>query len=64
MGDVASNSMVPVRFSSANRRIVIIGIKNSPTTLTFDSNGRIICSFTFMGNDCPRICISMPSITK
>ena len=56
--------MVTVRFSSANRRMVIIGIKKSPTTLTFDSNGRMICSFAFMGNACPRICICMPSITK
>src|SRR5439155_11374410 len=43
-GDVANNSMVPVRFSSAKSRIVIIGMKNSPITLTFDNSGRIMYS--------------------
>ena len=33
IGEVASSSMVPVRFSSANSRMVIIGMKNSPMTL-------------------------------
>ena len=56
--------MVPVRFSSANRRIVIMGMKNSPMTLTFDSSGLMICSFTFIGNVWPRICDAMPSKTK
>ncbi len=64
MGDVASNSMVPWRFSSANKRMVIMGMKNSPTTLTFESSGRMICSFKFIGMDWPRICISRPCTTK
>ena len=46
IGEVASNSMVPVRFSSANRRMVIMGMKNSPMTLTFESSGRMTISFT------------------
>ena len=32
MGDVARSSMVPWRFSSANRRIVIMGTTNRATT--------------------------------
>ena len=56
MGDVNSSSMVPERFSSANRRMVIIGIRNNATVLAKPSSGRIICSFTFMGWDWPDIC--------
>ena len=63
-GEVASSSIVPERFSSAKRRMVIMGIKKSPTTLTFESSGRMICSLMFMGKVWPRICISIPSITK
>ena len=48
-GEVTSSSMVPVRFSSANSRMVIMGMKNSPITLTFVSSGRITHSFTFIG---------------
>ena len=44
---------MPDRFSSANRRIVIIGMKNSPITLMFESSGRISSSFKFIGNDWP-----------
>jgi hypothetical protein len=56
IGDVMSNSMVPERFSSANRRIVIIGIRNSPITLTFISTGRTIISLMFIGKLRPIIC--------
>src|SRR5437667_4477980 len=58
-GDVANNSMVPVRFSSAKSRIVIIGMKNSPITLTFDNSGRIMYSLRFTGNVWPLIWASM-----
>ncbi len=64
MGDVASSSMVPVRFSSANSRMVIMGMKNSPITLTFESSGRITYSLTLMGNAWPRICDSSPTMLK
>ncbi len=63
-GDVTSSSMVPVRFSSANRRMVIIGIRNSPITLTFENSGRITNSFTSIGIACPIIELSMPRLTK
>ena len=59
-GEVASNSMVPLRFSSANNLMVIMGIRNNPITLTFESRGRITCSFRFIGKLPPRICDSMP----
>src|ERR1700733_13550164 len=49
MGEVASSSMVPMRFSSANRRMLIMGMKNRPTTLMLDNSGRITYSFTLMG---------------
>src|SRR5207245_180644 len=45
-------------------RIVIMGMKNSPITLAFDSSGRMTCSLMFMGNISPRICISIPYSTK
>ena len=64
IGEVARSSIVPVRFSSANSRMVIIGIRNSPTTLMFDSSGRISSSFTFIGKLWPRICDWMPMYTK
>jgi hypothetical protein len=63
-GDVASSSKVPDRFSSAKSRMVIMGMKKRPTTLTLESRGRTICSLTFMGKLDPRSCISMPSMTK
>ncbi len=59
MGEVASSSMVPVRFSSANRRIVIIGMRNRPITLTLERTGRMTHSFTFMGM--PRPIMWIPS---
>ena len=49
MGEVASSSMVPMRFSSANSRMVIMGMKNSPITLMFESSGRMTYSFTLIG---------------
>jgi hypothetical protein len=55
MGEVASSSMVPVRFSSANRRMVIMGMKNRPTTLMFDNSGRMTYSLTLMGMAWPLI---------
>ena len=61
---MTSSSIVPVRFSSANSRMVIMGMKNSPMTLTFDSSGRITYSFTFIGNAWPRICDSSPIMSK
>ena len=61
MGEVVSNSMVPERFSSAKRRMVMMGMKNNPITLALFSSGRMICSFTFMGIISPRICDSMPT---
>ena len=48
--------MVPVRFSSANSRMVIMGIRNSAIVLAKPSSGRMICSFTFMGCCWPIIC--------
>jgi hypothetical protein len=54
-GDVASSSKVPVRFSSANSRIVMMGMKKRPITARFDINGRIIWSFTLIGWLCPCI---------
>ena len=41
--------MVPVRFSSANRRMVIMGIRNRAMVEANPSSGRMICSFTFIG---------------
>ena len=49
IGEVASNSIVPLRFYSANSRMVIMGMKNNPMTAMFDRSGRIICSFRFIG---------------
>jgi len=63
-GEVASNSIVPDRFSSANSRMVIIGIRNNPMTLTFISSGRTIHSFKSIGMPRPIICDSMPRVTK
>ena len=64
IGDVTSNSIVPLRFSSANKRMVIKGMKNSPITLAFESNGRMTSSFRFIGMGWPRNCDSMPIMTK
>ena len=55
--------MVPLRFSSANRRIVIMGMKNSPITLMLESRGRTICSLRFIGNCSPSIWVSMAIFT-
>ena len=44
--------------------MVIMGMKNSPITLTFDSSGRMTYSFTLMGADWPRICDSSPAALK
>ena len=55
-GEVSSSSMVIERFSSENRRIAIIGIRNSPITLVFISSGRITISLTSIGKDRPIIC--------
>ena len=41
--------MVPVRFSSAKVRMVIMGIRNSATVEAKPSSGLMICSLTFMG---------------
>ncbi len=41
MGDVASSSIVPCRFSSAKSRIVSIGATNSATTARLWNSGRI-----------------------
>ena len=48
-GEVISSSMVPVRFSSANRRMEISGIRNSPTTLALPSSGAMTYSLMLMG---------------
>ena len=64
MGEVISSSMVPVRFSSANRRIEMSGIRKRPTTLALPSNGAITYSLTLMGWFCPPIWQRMPAITK
>ena len=48
-GEVISSSMVPERFSSANSRMQIMGIRNSPITLVFISTGRTIISLMFIG---------------
>ena len=64
IGDVVSSSMVPVRFSSANSRIEIMGMKKSPITLAFDSSGRMICSLIFMGIGWPRRIASRPMATQ
>ncbi len=61
-GEVISSSMVPERFSSANSRMVIMGIRNSPMTLTFISSGRITHSFMSIGMPRPIICDSMPRL--
>ena len=53
IGEVIKSSIVPLRFSSANRRMVIIGIKNNPMTLTLPSSGRTTESFTLIGWLCP-----------
>ena len=53
-----------MRFSSANSRIEIIGIRNSPITDTFISSGRTIISFTFIGNDRPIACDCRLMLTK
>ena len=63
-GEVISSSMVPERFSSANSRMVIIGIRNSAMTLTFISSGRMTHSFMSIGMLRPIICDSMPRLTK
>ncbi len=42
MGEVSSNSMVPVRFSSAISRMVIMGIRNSVMVPAKPSSGRMI----------------------
>ena len=47
-GEVSSNSIVPDRFSSEYVRIVTIGRRNSTTTVTFWSSGRISCWLTFI----------------
>jgi hypothetical protein len=44
--------------------MVIMGIKNRPTTPAFESSGRMIYSFTLMGKLWPLICDSMPRTTK
>ena len=64
MGEVVSNSIVPLRFSSANRRIVIKGMKNSPITLMLESSGRTTCSLMFIGNCSPSSVASMAMFTK
>ena len=64
IGDVASNSMVPERFSSANSRMLIIGIRKSPMTLTLESTGRMTHSLTFIGMPRPIMADSMPRCTK
>ena len=63
-GDVSSSSIVPERFSSAYRRIVIIGIRKKPMTLAFESSGRITHSFTSIGWARPIIWDSIPRMTK
>src|SRR5437899_915286 len=62
--ELLATSIVPPRFSSANKRIEIKGMKNNPMTPTFDSSGRTICSLRFIGNCSPRICDCMPMNTK
>ncbi len=64
IGDVVSSSIVPLRFSSANRRIVIKGMKNNPITLTLASSGRNTCSLMFIGNCSPSSVASMAMFTK
>ena len=54
-GEVSSSSMVPVFFSSAINRMVIIGIRNSDTVLAKPSSGRMIISFRLTGCDWPII---------
>ena len=54
-GDVTSSSMVPVRFSSANSRMVIMGMMNSPTTLMLLKTCRTTHSFTLSGTAWPII---------
>ena len=64
IGEVASSSMVPLRFSSANRRIVIIGIKNSPMTLVLESSGRMTYSLMFIGLPGRASALPCPAMTK
>ena len=56
--------MVPCRFSSANSRMEIMGIRNSPMTLIFENTGRTISSFRSIGCPPPIIWLSMPRCTK
>ena len=56
--------MVPVFFSSAKSRMVIMGMRKSATVLANPSSGRMTCSFTFMGVLRPCICAMKPKRTK
>jgi hypothetical protein len=59
MGEVARSSMVPERFSSANKRIVMRGMKKRPMTLRLETRPRMSVSLTFIGYIWPSLIDSM-----